>query len=61
MVSGQYVESHAVEVHTPFAHVFPEAQALKQAPQWPLEVRRSWQPPSQRATPLPLQIGVGKE
>ncbi|KAH7093000.1 hypothetical protein FB567DRAFT_433077, partial [Paraphoma chrysanthemicola] len=60
MVTGQKVESHAVEVQTPFAQVLPLAQALLHAPQWSLEVRRSWQPPLQRATPLPLQIGVGR-
>jgi hypothetical protein len=52
-------ESQAVEVHTPLAQDLPTAQLLPQAPQWSLEVRRSWQPPSHRATPFPVQIGVG--
>jgi hypothetical protein len=53
------LESHALEVQTPLVQDLPTAQALLQAPQWSLEVRRSWQPPLQSATPLPPQMGVG--
>jgi len=54
-----HVESHGWDVHTPLTQDLPAMQALLQAPQCELSVRRSRQPPLQRATPLPVHLGVG--
>lgn len=53
-------ESHGREVQTPLRQSRPEAHALPQRPQCAMSFLRSWQPPSQRETPGPPQVGGGR-